>query len=341
MVDQRIQATGELAWINRTKTTGGLRFTSLSAEARQQVSNWTSQSAPALSFDDASSHPVPTLRAFPGDIGVQPESKAAPLEVASPGRKRLASWSGFSAGLGVGVLVSALVWAALSFHSYRRRFGASIIQFGERVAAKPQVQPQMASPELCSRSCRRRLPYRLQPRQFRLHDSPNRSYRSPLKMRQLNSEVQHHIKRSPSPWPPTPAWLVAVGSSRPKAPTANSSTLISETPPPASLPTIIVTSRSYLIQSNLEPAFRRSHRRARPMSTRWFLGERTPALHRKCISRWANSRISPPASEVKDKLATSWFSSVGHSEAPFSGNSSRACGSLRQRPEAKAAGRSA
>ena len=39
--DQRIQATGELAWINRTKTTGGLRFTSLSAEARQQVRDWT------------------------------------------------------------------------------------------------------------------------------------------------------------------------------------------------------------------------------------------------------------------------------------------------------------
>jgi len=144
--DQRIQATGELAWINRTKTTGGLRFTGLSAEARQQVRDWTSQAAPALSFDDASSRPVPTLRAFPGDTGIQPESKAAPLEAASPGRKGLASWSGFSAGIGVGVLVSALVGAAFSFHSYRRQFGASIIQFGERVAAKPQVQPQMASP---------------------------------------------------------------------------------------------------------------------------------------------------------------------------------------------------
>jgi hypothetical protein len=42
VVDQRIQATGELAWTNRTKTTGGLRFTGLSAEARQQVRDWTS-----------------------------------------------------------------------------------------------------------------------------------------------------------------------------------------------------------------------------------------------------------------------------------------------------------
>ena len=319
VVDQRIQATGELPWINRTKTTGGLRFTSLSAEARQQVRDWTSQSAPALSFDDASSRPVPTLRAFPGDIGVQPESKAVPLEVASPGRKRLASWSGFSAGLGVGVLVSALVWAAFSFHSYRRQFGASIIQFGERVAAEPQAQPQMASPvvqpELPAALAVSTpgAPISIAQQSESLIPQPSRNAPAPQPL-----PAPHQAKSEPLA--PDTAWLVAVGSSRPKAPTANGSSLTSETPPPVSFPTIVVASRSYLVPSNLGPAPPLAPA-SEPNVHSVVSGKEDTGSPSEMYLEVGKFKDQPPASEVKDKLATLGFPASVTQKRRLGGNS--------------------
>jgi cell division protein FtsN len=317
--DQRIQATGEQAWINRTKTTGGLRFTGLSAEARQQVRDWTSQAAPALSFDDASSRPVPTLRAFSGDTGVQPESKAAPLEVASPGRKGLASWSGFSAGLGVGVLVSALVGAAFSFHNYRREFGASIIQFGERVAAKPQAQPEVAStvvqPELPAALAVSTpgAPISIAQHSESLIPQPSR-----------NAPASQPLPTAPQaksePLVPDTAWRVAVGSSRPKAPTANASTLISETPPSLSLPTIVVAPKSYLVPSKLGPAPPLAPA-SEPSVHSVVSGKEDASFPSEMYLEVGKFKDQPPASEVKDKLATLGFQASVTQKGRFWGNS--------------------
>ncbi len=317
VVDQRIQATGELAWTNRTKTTGGLRFTGLSAEARQQVRDWTSQSAPALSFDDASSRPVPTLRAFSGDTGVQSESKAVPLEVALPGRKGLASWSGFSAGLGVGVLVSALVGTAFSFHSYRRQFGASIIQFGERVAAKPQAQPQVVSPVV-----QPELPAALAistpgaPISIAQHsESPQPSRNAPAPQ-----TLPAPPQAKSEPLVPDTAWRVAVGSSRPKAPTVNGSTLISETPPSLSLPTIVVASKSYLVPSKLGPAPPLAPA-SEPNVHSVVSGKEDAGSPSEMYLEVGKFKDQPPASEVKDKLATLGFQASVTQKGRFWGNS--------------------
>jgi cell division protein FtsN len=308
VVDQRIQATGELAWTNRTKTTGGLRFTGLSAEARQQVRDWTSQSAPALSFDDASARPVPTLRAFPGDTGVQPESKAVPLEVVSPGRKGLASLSGFSARLGVGVLVSALVGAAFSFHSYRRQFGASIIQLGERVAAEPQAQPQMASPVV-----QPELPAAL----------AASTLSAPISIaQQSESLIPQPSRNAPAPQTlvPDAAWRDAVGASRPKAPTANGSSLTSETLPPVSFPTIIVASRSYLVPSKLGPAPPLAPA-SEPNVHSVVSGKEDVGAPSEMYFEVGKFKDQPPASEVKDKLATLGFQASVTQKGRFWGNS--------------------
>jgi SPOR domain len=69
---------------------------------------------------------------------------SAPLEVRSPDIKAPALLSGFSGGLVFGILVSALVVAAFLLHAYRREFGNSLIQLGERLGAR--YQPQMVSP---------------------------------------------------------------------------------------------------------------------------------------------------------------------------------------------------
>lgn len=318
VVDQPIQTTGELAWTNRTKTTGGLRLTTRSAEARQPVRDWTSQSAPALSFDDSSSRPLPTLRAFPGDTGIQPESKAAPLEVASPGRKGLVSWSGFSAGLVVGVLVSALVGAAFSFHSYRRQFGTSIIQFGERVAAKPQAQPQMASPVV----------------QLELAALAVSTPGAPLSIaQQFESLIPQPSRNAPAPQPlpapqqaksapllPDAAWLVAVGSSKPKAPPSNRSTLISGTPPPVSFPPIIVASRSYLIPSKLGPAPPLAPA-SEPNVHSVVSGKEDACSPSEMYLEVGKFKDQSPASEIKEKLATLGFPASVTQKGRIWGNS--------------------
>jgi cell division protein FtsN len=316
VVDQRIQATGELAWINRTKTTGGLRFTSLSAEASQQVRDRTSQSAPAL---DASSRPVPTLRAFPEDIGVQPESEAAPHELASPGRIRLASWSGFCAGLGVGVLLSALVGAAFPFHSYRRQFGESIIQFGERVAAKPQAQPQMASPVVqpevpaALAVSTPGAPLSIAQQSETLIPQPSRNAPAPQPL-----PAPHQAKSEPLA--PDTARLVAVGSPRPKAPTANGSTLISETPPPVSFPTIVIAPRSYLVPSKLGPAPPLAPA-SEPNVHSVVSGKEDTGSPSEMYLEVGKFKDQPPASEVKDKLASLGFPASVTQKGRFWGNS--------------------
>lgn len=46
-VDSAIEATGKLAWIDPAKRTGGLRFLDLSAQAREQIRAWLSESSTA------------------------------------------------------------------------------------------------------------------------------------------------------------------------------------------------------------------------------------------------------------------------------------------------------
>ena len=56
-----------------------------------------------------------------------------------PGKVPLPS-SAFSRGLVTGLLVAAVAVAAILFHDYRRQFGETLIEWGERFAAKPQAQ---------------------------------------------------------------------------------------------------------------------------------------------------------------------------------------------------------
>src|SRR6266705_3881635 len=44
--NRRIAACGELAWTDEMQKVGGVRFTTLTAEAREQVQNWISKLQP-------------------------------------------------------------------------------------------------------------------------------------------------------------------------------------------------------------------------------------------------------------------------------------------------------
>src|SRR5205807_100711 len=61
----RIEADGELAWSDETLKKGGLRFTNLSAETRQQIRHWINQPAMLRTADHRYAPPLPTPRESP------------------------------------------------------------------------------------------------------------------------------------------------------------------------------------------------------------------------------------------------------------------------------------
>src|SRR5579872_1171060 len=157
---QRIEADATLAWTDE-KQTGGLRFAALPTEAREKIRDWVDHPAPTPTADVRSSR-VPWSSAFPSLAGGSydkgqdkgknqgKDKKAVPVDsasliVASPGVKVPLPSSAFSRGLVTGLMIAAVAVAAILFHDYRRQFGETLIELGERFAAKPQPQTTAVS----------------------------------------------------------------------------------------------------------------------------------------------------------------------------------------------------
>jgi hypothetical protein len=82
---QRTEAIGELVWIDPTKKTGGLRFTSMSLASRERIRNWLDQAAAVPSMG-AASQPLPPRTKVsppPGADSVQTNA-ASPAYVPPP-----------------------------------------------------------------------------------------------------------------------------------------------------------------------------------------------------------------------------------------------------------------
>src|ERR1700741_4652210 len=59
--NRRIEAMGELAWVNETQKTGGLRFTAMPEEGREQIRHWINQATNGANVEEA----PPPLVALP------------------------------------------------------------------------------------------------------------------------------------------------------------------------------------------------------------------------------------------------------------------------------------
>jgi len=148
--DRRIEVQGHLVWTGKAQKTAGLRFTNLPEEAREPMRRWTS--LPTLVASDHVS-PLSTLlrHATPALEISQPEAKSAFNGSEAPAMvlrdaKVPPPFTAFSGGLATGLLLSALLAAPFLFRSYKRQLGESLIQWGERFAAKPHSQVQSAPP---------------------------------------------------------------------------------------------------------------------------------------------------------------------------------------------------
>jgi len=140
--NRRIDVCGELVWTDEVQKIGGLRFTTLTAEARAQVRDWMSRPEMPL-YDHRSTLGAAFLRAFPGlgtrrvagAPGIRGYFSAAKAVLKIRAQSRL---SGFSGGVITGLLVSIFVASVVYLsYSYRHRFGESLIYLGERLAQKP------------------------------------------------------------------------------------------------------------------------------------------------------------------------------------------------------------
>ena len=218
--NHRIEVDAKLAWMDERQKTGGLRFTTLSTEARLPIHDWISQPATpptaARRSAPASTTPseLPAINASRVDkYGVG--DRSVPLEVRSSIVKAPTLLSGFSGGLVFGILVSALVAAAFLFHAYRREVGNALIQLGERLGAKHQPQTMSPAPNTVS------LPApKVTPLQEKATTQP------------LTKSVRPQQAKIEPPVP--------VGSTRAPAVTTSATAtdpVISSRPPPPSLPT--------------------------------------------------------------------------------------------------------
>src|SRR5216684_1196973 len=157
--NRRIAACGELAWTDETQKVGGVRFTTLTAEAREQVQNWISKPAAPLEEHETSTLGSALLKAFPrfrahrsdaiADSGYSSAFAAALLKM----RVRI-KVSGFARGLATGLIVSALSAFVFLLYAHRSDVGESLIHLGERLAAKPEAekQPALLAPQMVSQT---------------------------------------------------------------------------------------------------------------------------------------------------------------------------------------------
>jgi cell division protein FtsN len=164
----RIEAEGSLVWMDEKQKTAGLRFTNLSAGARLQIRNWMNQPARPTTAGARTAASISSPPELLASRAKRPDRSAssALIEGRSPSLRSLAVLSGFSAGLVLGILVSAVLAAGFLLRTHRREFANSLIQLGERLGARPQSQtvpPVQQAPPIASVSSPSRVTLPKQP----------------------------------------------------------------------------------------------------------------------------------------------------------------------------------
>jgi hypothetical protein len=144
--NRRIEADGELIWMDHGEKVGGLRFSTLSSEARDQIEDWIAEPSTPILTSDHRAPSLPWPQALNAVASSLPGAAAAPAAaLAAPQYKLRGIFSGFSGGLAVGLLITGLVTAGFLVHNHRTQLGESLIRIGERLASKSQVQVPTAA----------------------------------------------------------------------------------------------------------------------------------------------------------------------------------------------------
>ncbi len=150
--NRRIDICGELIWTDAIQKVGGLRFTTLTSEAREQIDDWAVQHETPTEEVRGSTLGAAFLRAFPG-LSVRrfvPKftSKDRRASVALLRTNVRLRMSGFSGGLATGLFISVLMTFIFLFsYAHREQFGESLIRLGQRLASKSATAPTSPQPQ--------------------------------------------------------------------------------------------------------------------------------------------------------------------------------------------------
>lgn len=164
-VSRFIETGSKLAWTDKTQTRGGLRFTNLPAEAREQIRDWIRHPQGALSIENEKSgapltspykSPLNAIRVSPNAArGVSASLEALFRNIETQSRRL---GTGFSGGLVAGILVSTIIVSVFSLVSHRSELGSVLIQLGERFGGRSSSQPISAGTEASSKEPSPTLP---------------------------------------------------------------------------------------------------------------------------------------------------------------------------------------
>jgi hypothetical protein len=148
----RIEAEGRVAWTDETRKRGGLIFTDLPADVREEIHNWISLHALPVTVDEKLAPSLPVPRVSPSWHADLRDSI-----VAAPGFATAAAptlqiqlprvFTGFSGGLLAGILVTSLVTGIFMLETHRHELGASLIRLGERLGGSSMSQTAPPEPE--------------------------------------------------------------------------------------------------------------------------------------------------------------------------------------------------
>src|SRR5271165_1410716 len=148
----RIEADGRVAWTDETRKKGGLIFTDLPADVREEIRNWISLHALPLTVDEKLAPTLPAPRVSPSSHADLRDSivpapgfataVAPTLQIQLP-----RVFTGFSGGLLAGILVTSLVTGIFMLETHRRELGASLIRLGERLGGNSMPQTVPPEPE--------------------------------------------------------------------------------------------------------------------------------------------------------------------------------------------------
>jgi cell division protein FtsN len=187
-VSRLIEVGSDLAWTNRTRMTGGLRFTNLSAEAREQIRDWV-RSASLVPVNEKVAASFQESRAFGVNQSITNAARRASARLGvffghiQP--RRL--WTGFGGGLLAGVLVSSLVVAIFSLRTHSRELGDTLVQLGERLGGKSWSQPMSPQSQGSSQEPHATSPVLVTPKSNNTASDPH-----PVKAESQNTSAEPH-----------------------------------------------------------------------------------------------------------------------------------------------------
>lgn len=147
-VSRFIEVGSELAWTDQTRKIGGLRFTNLPPQAREQIRNWIRQSSlVAVNGKAALAPPKSRFLAVQQSITNAAWRVYAILEALFQRIRSQKRWTGFSGGLLAGVLVSSLVVTLSWFLTHSHALGDTFVRLGERLGGRSLSQPASPQPQ--------------------------------------------------------------------------------------------------------------------------------------------------------------------------------------------------